>query len=109
LQPSWCGFMEWIDEVKLSPTPSPELDQEYENSRLNHATERNARRRHRGEDLIWRTHMQREEHNLNQRTRQVDIREAHLRRYERRCDRHEVEIRAPRMRGMGTGRESGSE
>jgi hypothetical protein len=28
LQP--CDYIEWINEVKLSPTPSPELDEEYE-------------------------------------------------------------------------------
>jgi hypothetical protein len=44
--------MEWIDEVKLSPTPSPELDEEYENRCLNHEAECNALHRHRGEDLI---------------------------------------------------------
>jgi hypothetical protein len=100
--------MEWINEVKLSPTLSLELDEEYENMCLNHEAERNARWRHRGEDLIWRTHMQREEYNLNQRAWQLDVREAHLCRRERRCDRCEAKIHATRMRGMDTGRGSGS-
>jgi hypothetical protein len=101
--------MEWIDEVKLSPTPSLELDEEYENIHLNHEIECNVRRRHRGKDLIWRTHMQREEYNLNQHARQLNVREAHLRRREHRCDRREAKIHAARMRGMVTGMESGSE
>jgi hypothetical protein len=63
----------------------------------------------RGEDLIWRTSMQREEYNLNQRRRQLDIREAHLRVRECRCDRREAEIRTTRMRGMDMGSESESE
>jgi hypothetical protein len=52
--------------------------------------------------------MQREEHNLNQHARQLDVREAHLRRCEHRCDRREAKIHAARMRGMVTGMESGS-
>jgi hypothetical protein len=40
--------MEWIDEVKLSPTPSPELDEEYQNRRIDEEAECNARRRHKG-------------------------------------------------------------
>jgi hypothetical protein len=51
------------------------------------------------EDLIWRTNMQRQEYNLNQRKRQLDVREAHLRVRERRCNRHEAEIHATKMRG----------
>jgi hypothetical protein len=65
LQPSWCVFFEWIDEVKLSPTPEPEDDEQYEDMRHNYEAECHARRRHMGEDLIWRTRMQREEYNLN--------------------------------------------
>jgi hypothetical protein len=53
--------------------------------------------------------MQRQEYNLNQRRRQLDVREAHLRVRERRCDCCEAEIHAARMRGMGMGSESGSE
>jgi hypothetical protein len=53
--------------------------------------------------------MQKQEYNLNQRRRQLDVCEAHLRVHERRCDRREDEIRATRMRGMDMGSESGSE
>jgi hypothetical protein len=52
--------------VKLSPTPKPEDDEQYEDRRRNYEAERHARQRHMCEDLIWRTHMQREEYNLNQ-------------------------------------------
>jgi hypothetical protein len=38
-QPSWCGFFEWIDEVKRSPTPTPENDEEYENREINYEAE----------------------------------------------------------------------
>jgi hypothetical protein len=62
-----------------------------------------------GEDLIWRTNMQRQEYNLNQHTRQLNDREAHLHVHERRCDRREAEIRAARMRDRDVGSESGSE
>jgi hypothetical protein len=96
-QPSWCGFFEWIDDVKRSPTPTPEDDEQYENKRCNYTAERNARQRHRGEDLIWRTRMQREEYNLNQRTQQHDVREAHLYIREHRCDCREAEIHATSM------------
>jgi hypothetical protein len=65
-QPSWCGFFEWIDEVKLSPTPTPEDDEHYEDRCHNYEAERHARRRHRGNDLIWPKRMQREEYNLNE-------------------------------------------
>jgi hypothetical protein len=76
---------------------------------MNYEAERQARRRHRGKDLIWRTNMQRQEYNLNQRTRQLDIHEAHLRVRECRCDRREAEIHAVRMRDRDIGSESGSE
>ena len=76
---------------------------------MNYEAERRARQRHRGKDLIWRTSMQRQEYNLNQRRRQLDVREAHLRVREHRCDRRETKIRAARMRGMDMGSESGSE
>jgi hypothetical protein len=62
-----------------------------------------------GEDLIWRTNMQRQEYNLNQHTRQLNDREAHLHVHECRCDRREAEIRAARMRDRDVGSESGSE
>jgi hypothetical protein len=95
--------------VKRSPTPTPENDEEYEDREINYEAEHQARQRHRGKDLIWRTSMQRQEYNLNQRRRQLDVREAHLRVRERRCDHREVEICAARMRGMDMGSESGSE
>jgi hypothetical protein len=51
--------------VKRSPTPIAEDDEQYEDRHHNYEAERNARRWHRGEDLIWHTRMQREEYNLN--------------------------------------------
>jgi hypothetical protein len=68
-QPSWCGLFEWIDEVKRSPTPTLENEEEYENREINYEAKRQAHQRHRGEDLIWRTSMQRQEYNLNQHRR----------------------------------------
>jgi hypothetical protein len=53
--------------------------------------------------------MQREEYNLNQYTRQLEVHEAHLHIRERICDHHEVDIRATKMRGTDMGSESGSE
>jgi hypothetical protein len=47
--------------------------------------------------------MQREEYNLKQRTQQLDVHEAHLHICERRCDCHEAESRAARMRGTNMG------
>jgi hypothetical protein len=91
--------------VRLSPTPTPEDDEQYEERHCNYEAERHVCRRHMGEDLIWCTRMQSEEYNINQRARQLDIREVHV----RRCDRREAEIRAARMRGTNTRRESGSE
>jgi hypothetical protein len=38
-QPSYCGFFEWIDEVKRSPTPTPEDDEEYKNREYNYEAE----------------------------------------------------------------------
>jgi hypothetical protein len=93
----------------LSPTPEPKDDEQYEDRCHNYEAERHSRWRHRGKDLIWCTHMQREEYSLNQRAWKLDVHEAHLRRRERRCDCHEAEIRAARMRGMDMGTESGSE
>jgi hypothetical protein len=57
-QSSWCDFFEWIDEVKRSPTPILGNDEEYEDREMNYEAGRQARQRHRGEDLIWRTSMQ---------------------------------------------------
>jgi hypothetical protein len=48
-----------------------------------------------------------EERNLNHRARQLDIHEAHLRRWEHRCDRHDTDLRATRVRGRARG--SGSQ
>jgi hypothetical protein len=95
--------------VNRSLTPTPKYDEQYEDKHRNYEVERNTRRRYMGEDLIWRTHMKREEYNLNQRTRQLDVHEAHLHIREHRCDHHEAEIRAARMRGTDMGGESGSE
>jgi hypothetical protein len=54
--------------------------------------------------LIWRTHLQRQEYNLNQRARQLDLHEAHLHRCECRCDHREAEVRAARLNGNGWGK-----
>jgi hypothetical protein len=70
----------------MSPTSTPENDEEYEDKKMNYEAERQTRQRHSGKDLIWRTSMQRQEYNLNQR------------RCECRCDRREAEICAARMR-----------
>jgi hypothetical protein len=95
--------------VKRTPTPTLEDDEEYESREFNYEAERQACRRHRGEDLIWRTSIQRKEYNLNQRRRQLDICEAHLCLREHRCDHREAEICAARMSGTDMGSESGSE
>jgi hypothetical protein len=108
-QPSWCGFSKRIDEVKRSPTLTPENNEEYEDREMNYEAERQTRQRHRGEGLIWHTSMQRQEYNLNQCRRQLDIREAHLHVHERRCDHREAEICAARIRGMDMGSKSESE
>jgi hypothetical protein len=78
---------------------------------INYEAKHQARRRHRGKDLIWRTSMQRQEYNLNQCRSQLDVREAHLRVRvrEHRCDHREAVIRAARMRGTDMRSESGSE
>jgi hypothetical protein len=86
--------------VKRSPTPTPEI---------NYEAECQTYRRHMGEDLIWRTRMQRQEYNLNQRARQLVVREAHLCVHEHRCDCREAKNHATKMRGTDTGNESGSE
>jgi hypothetical protein len=43
----------------LSPTPTLEDDEEYEDKRCNYEADQNARRRRRGEDVIWHTRLQR--------------------------------------------------
>jgi hypothetical protein len=53
----------------MSPTPTPEDDDQYETRETNYEAKREACRRHKGEDLIWHTNMQRQEYNLNQPTR----------------------------------------
>jgi hypothetical protein len=95
--------------VKRSPIPTPEDHEQYEDRRRNYEVERQARRRHMGEDLIWCTNMQRQEYNLNQCRRQLEVGEAHLSVCERRCDRREAEIHVARMRGTDMGSENGSE
>jgi hypothetical protein len=77
--------------------------------RRNYEANQNTRRRHKGEDLTWRTCLKRQEYNLNQHARQLDLREVHLRRHERRCDRREAQVRAARLTGTGRGSMSGSE
>jgi hypothetical protein len=76
--------------------------------RLNYEADQNAHRRHRGKDLIWHTRLRRQEFNLNQRAQQLDVREAHLHRRERRCDRRELEVHAARLSRMSRGSGSGS-
>jgi hypothetical protein len=98
--------MEWMDESKLSPTPSPELDEEYQARHDEEEMHLNARHRNWHEDLIWYNHLEMEERNLNLHAQQLDIREEHLCRRERICDRREVEVRAARMRGRGRNRGS---
>jgi hypothetical protein len=90
----------------LSPTLTPEDDEEYEDIHRNYEADQNAHRRHRGENVIWRTRLERQEYNLNQCAQALDIHKAHIRRRERRCDRCEAELRAARI---GRGSESGSE
>ena len=96
-------YWQWIDEIKLSPTLSPELDKDYAARREDENMDRNAHHRRWEEDLIWWNRLQMQEWNLNQRERQLDVRETHLRRRERRCNRREADIRAARMRGRGRG------
>jgi hypothetical protein len=76
---------------------------------MNYEAERQTCQRHWAENLIWHTNMQRQEYNLNRRTRQLDICEAHLHVRECRCDRREPQIHAARLRGRDIGSESGSE
>jgi hypothetical protein len=95
--------------VNRRPTPTPEDDEQYEDKEINYEAERQAHRRHCGKDLIWHCRIERDQYNLNQRRRQLDIREAYLCVRECRCDHHEAEIRAARMRGTDMRSESGSE
>jgi hypothetical protein len=93
----------------LSPTPTPEDDEQYEDTRRNYEADQNACRRRKGEDLIWRTCLERLQHNVNMHARELDIREAHLCRRERRCDHREAEVCATRLSGTDRGSRSGSE
>jgi hypothetical protein len=90
----------------LSPTSKLEDDEEYEDKHRNYKADQNACQRCTGEYLIWHTCLQRQEYNLNQHARQLDLREAHLCRRERRCDHHEAKIHVARL--SGNGRKSGS-
>jgi hypothetical protein len=87
----------------LSPTLSHELDEEYEARRDDENMDCGARMRHCEEDLIWQNRLQNQEWNLNQRARQLDVREAYLCRCERRCDRRDANLRAARLWGRGRG------
>jgi hypothetical protein len=95
-----------MNEIKLSPTPSPELDEEYRARRHDVEMDHNACRRHMKEDLIYCNHLEIEERNLNLCIRQLDVRETHLCRRECRCNRCETEVCIARLRGIGTGRGS---
>jgi hypothetical protein len=64
--------------------------------------DRTARMRHCEEDLIWWNRLQNGEWNLNQRARQLDVWEAHLRRWEHICDRRKADLHAARLRGRGS-------
>ena len=87
----------------MSPTPSPELDEDYAARRTDEDMDRIARLRCWNEDMIWRTRFQMQEWSLNQRAREQDVREANLCRREHRVRRREAELRAARIRGRGTG------
>jgi hypothetical protein len=90
----------------LSPTLTPKDDEEYEDKCRNYEAHQNSHQRHIGEDVIWRTHLERQEYNLNQHARALDICEAHLCRRERRCDHRKAELCAARTgRGSGSGSE----
>jgi hypothetical protein len=91
----------------LSPTPTLEDGEEYEGRHHKYEADQNAHHRRRGEDVIWCTRLQRQEYNLNQRTRALDISEAHLCRCECRCDHREAEVHAARVSGTGRAVEVG--
>jgi hypothetical protein len=57
--------MEWMDAVKLNPTPSPKLDEVYQIRHDDEEVECNTHHRQMHEDLIWLTSLQMEEYNLN--------------------------------------------
>ena len=87
----------------MSPTPSPELDEDYAARHTDEDMDCTARLRRWNEDVIWRTHLEMQEWDLNQRAREQDVREANLRRWEHRVRRREAELRAARIRGRGRG------
>jgi hypothetical protein len=95
--------------MKRSPTPTPEDDEQYEDRHRNYEAKRQTCWRHKGEDLIWCTSMQRQEYNLDQHRRQLEVREEHLSVRERRCDHREAEIHVARMKGTDMKSEGGSE
>jgi hypothetical protein len=97
--------VEWITKFKLSQTLLLEMSSTRLGMMLRDMN-RTARMRHWEEDLIWRNCLEIEERNLNQRTRQFDIREAYLRRREHRCDRREADLYATRLRGRARGKRS---
>ena len=76
----------------MSPTPSPELNEEYAARRTDEDMDRTARLRRCNEDVIWRTRLEMQEWNLNQRAREQDVRETNLRRQE-----HRVQSVTPRV------------
>jgi hypothetical protein len=94
----WLLWMDWW--VKVEP---------YEDMCHNYEADQNSCQKRRGKDLIWCTRLERQEYNLNQRARELDIGEAHVRRHERWCDRHEAEVHVARLSGNGRGSTSGSE
>jgi len=79
------------------------LDEEYAARRTDEDMDRAAHLRRWNEDVIWRTRLEMQEWNLNQRAREQDVREANLRRREHRVRRREAELRAARIRGRGRG------
>jgi hypothetical protein len=77
--------------------------------RRNYEAGQNAHWRRRGKDFIWRTRLERQEYNLNQHARALDIPEAHLHRHESLCDRCEAKVRTARVSGTSRGSRSGFE
>jgi hypothetical protein len=92
--------VEWFNEVKLSPSLSLDLDEEYATRRDDEDMDRTSHMRDWEEDLIWHNYLEMEERNLNQHARQLNICEAHLCRQKHRCDRHQADLRAARVRGI---------
>ena len=97
-----CDFEQWIDESALPTFPMPESHQDYQARLQEEESVRRARLRHAEEDLLWRNRLREDECNLRTRAHELDVREAHLRRRERICDRREADLHATRVRGRGT-------